>query len=174
MNYVSKAQSTGYVFVLDISIDTLCRSINRIYYCEAVLDKRAINFTLPESSLVVFKHDIKETLICDSGRFQVHVWGRDKYTIWELPSGTHTCVVLRGVYLDDCGDFYVVSRKPSGCREINASPCELELSKILVQLGSSLFLLADLNVEQEALNVLEHGIDESKCLNRLDKVKRTL
>jgi hypothetical protein len=154
------------------NIAILCRSINSIYYCESLGDKQAINFTLPESSLILFKHNLKETLICDSGQFQVHVWGKDKYTLWELPRGSHTCVLLRGVYLDACGDFYVASREPNACREIDVSPCELKLSKILVQLGSSLFLLVGLNVEQEVLNILEHGIDESKCLNRLNKVKR--
>jgi len=152
------------------SITELCRHLDGVYYCDSI-SQSVLDFTLPDTSLVVFKHDLKGAVICDSGRFQVHVWGSDKYTIWELPSGTHTCLFLREVYIDACGDFYVVSRKPHACREVDLAPCEQELSRLLAQLNSTLFLLSDVEIHQELINTHKRESSVDKCLEKLKVIE---
>ena len=157
----------------DTSITELCKHLNSVYYCDGI-SQSVLDFTLPDTSLVVFKHDLKRVVICDSGCFQVHVWGSDKYTIWELPGGVHTCLFLREVYIDACGDFYVISRKPHACREASLSPCEQELSRLLAQLNSPLFLLNDVEIDQELINTHKRGSSIDKCLEKLRVIEAVL
>ena len=103
---------------MDANYISLCNQLNNIYYCEDLSSRRTLKLSLAENSLVVFKHEIKEIVICDSGSFQVHVWGSNKYTTWLLPSGEHLCLILRELYIDECEGFYVASKKPNACREL--------------------------------------------------------
>jgi len=154
---------------------SLCNRFNNVYYCEGLSFRRAIKFSLTENSLIVFKHDIKEIIICDSGSFQVYIWGSDKYTIWSLPSGEHLCLILRELYIDECEGFYVISKKPSACRELKISTCELEILKLLTQLNSPLFILLDeVDTEYELINTLKRREKSEICPEKLETIKKFL
>lgn len=160
---------------MDTNYTSLCNQFNNIYYCEDLTSRRTLKFSLVESSLVVFKHEIREIIICDSGSFQVYVWGSDKYTIWLLPSGEHLCLILRELHIDECEGFYVASKSPNACRELRISTCELEVLKVLAQLNSPLFILLDeVDIEYELINILKHGENSERCLEKLETIKKFL
>ncbi|MFZ8782785.1 MAG: hypothetical protein ACO2OR_02205 [Desulfurococcaceae archaeon] len=156
----------------------LCRVVDtncNIYLCESAPTTSTLSFTLTETSLVVFKHGLGEVVVCDAGQFQVYVWGSDKYTVWELPSGARTCLVLREVYIDLCSDIYVVSRRPNECREVKFHSCEQELSKLLAQVNSQLFLIVgDVEIHRELINTLRRGDHVNACLEKIEFIKNKL
>lgn len=125
--------------------------------------ERVFNIDSKHEISVLFKHGIKETVICSGIEFQVYAWGLDKYTIWILPPGLNQCILIKDVYLDQCNEyFYLVSRNPIFCDETLLIECEKKIMALSNSLRTPIFVFADLEPPTEIPNIVRHGNIE-KC-----------
>ncbi|MGC8982458.1 MAG: hypothetical protein ACP5KA_01685 [Desulfurococcaceae archaeon] len=106
---------------------------------------------------VMFVVNINEFVVCPGLGFQVHVWGLEKIVFWILPEGVSKCILLRDVFVDECGEgLYTISRTPGACNKLAESGCLPRALRVSSTSRTPIFVCVDLDVEIPAENIIEY------------------
>ncbi|MEM4482054.1 MAG: hypothetical protein QXK88_05615 [Desulfurococcaceae archaeon] len=149
-----------------------CVKENQRFACDegiaTVHSDTVIELKFDSPAYVLFAHIPKETVICSGLSFQVHIWGNNKYTLWEFPKGTNYCAVFRDVFLDECVDrLFVVSSAPNACSKLAFSSCEKALLSALHRIGLPLFIaVGSFTYHELQPNILKHNSEE-ECQRKI-------
>lgn len=89
---------------------------------------------------VLFIHGPRHKVLCNGAEFQVLGWGSERYTLWRFNGGTSQCVVVEGLVVEECGEYYYLGRSLS--HECSWSPDKYaeRAIELLGELGVAAFV----------------------------------